>query len=88
MILNFCKEKLELEYPCTWTYKVIGTDQNLLKKAIAEVVQERECLITFSNSSSKGKYLCLNLEMNVHSDEDRTANHLALKNHPDVTMVL
>lgn len=88
MILNFCKEKLELEYPCMWTYKVIGTDQESLKKAIAEVVQERECLITFSNSSSNGKYLCLNLEMNVHSDEDRTANHLALKNHPAITMVL
>ena len=88
MILNFCKQKLELEYPCNWLYKVIGPDQDLLRKAIAEVVQERECTITFSNSSSSGKYTCLNVEMSVHSEEDRSNNHQALKNHPDVTMVL
>lgn len=88
MILNLSKQKLELEYPCTWVYKLIGPDQDLLRKAIAEVVQGRECTVSLSNSSRTGKYHCLNLEITVHSEEDRAVNHQALKNHPDVTMVL
>lgn len=88
MILNSCKQKLKLEYPCSWVYKVIGSDHERIREAIAEIVQERECTISHSNSSGKGKYHCLNLEITVHSEEDRTMNHEALKQHPSIKMVL
>ena len=88
MLLNGCKQKLELEYPCAWVYKIIGREQDELRAAIAEVVQARECLVCLSNSSSGGKYLCLDVELVVLSAEDREAQHLAFKGHPAVVMVL
>ena len=88
MLLNSCKRKVELEYPCPWIYKVIGREQEELRAAIAEVVQARECLVSLSNSSSGGKYLCLDVELVVVSAEDREAQYLAFKGHPAVVMVL
>lgn len=88
MLLNGCKRKVELEYPCPWVYKVIGREQEELRGAIAEVVQARQCLVTVSNSSSGGKYLCLDVELVVVSAEDREAQYLAFKAHSAVVMVL
>lgn len=88
MILNSCKQKVELEYPCSWTYKLIGFDQELIRRAVQEIVQDRDCDISFSRSSRTGKYHCLNLQITVYSEEDRSQNHLALKKHPAITMVL
>lgn len=88
VLLNECKQKVELEYPCPWVYKIIGREQENLRAAIAEVVQVRECLVTLSNSSSGGKYLCLDVEIVVLSAEDREAQYHAFKEHPAVVMVL
>ncbi len=88
MLLNGCKQKVELTYPCPWVYKIIGMEQEELRAAIAEVVQARECLVSLSNSSSGGKYLCLDVELVVVSAEDREAQHLAFKGHPAVVLVL
>lgn len=87
-MLNDCKQKVELAYPCPWVYKIIGRDQEELRAAIVEVVQARECLVSQSNSSSGGKYLCLDVELVVVSAEDREAQHLAFKGHPAVLLVL
>jgi len=88
IILNSCKQKLEMEYPCHWTYKLIGVAQGEIRQAITSVLQGRECLVSHSNSSRAGKYHCLNVELVVHSEEDRTANYEAFKSHPAITMVL
>jgi hypothetical protein len=88
VILNECKQKIELAYPCPWVYKIIGREQEELRAAIAEVVQARECLVSLSNSSSGGKYLCLDVELVVCSAEDREAQYLAFKGHSAVIMVL
>ena len=87
-MLNECKRKVELEYPCPWVYKIIGREPEELRAAIAAVVQARECLVSLSNSSSGGKYLCLDVELVVCSAEDREAQYLAFKDHPAVVMVL
>jgi len=88
VLLNDCKQKVELAYPCPWVYKIIGREQEELRAAIVEVVQARECLVSLSNSSSGGKYLCLDVELVVVSAEDREAQHLAFKGHPAVLLVL
>lgn len=81
-----CKPKLN--YPCQWVYKVIGTDQDELHQAIRETVNTTPCEISFSNSSSSEKYLCLNLEITVQNEEERNAIYLDLKAHPQVKIVL
>ncbi|MBU0485893.1 MAG: DUF493 domain-containing protein [Proteobacteria bacterium] len=84
-----CKyQKLELEYPCNWQYKVIGEDHEKMRLAIAEFVQDVSCSINHSKSSSSGKYHSLNLEIVVESEEVRILIYQELKNHPAVKMVL
>lgn len=88
MVLNGCERKVELVYPCPWVYKIIGRGEDELRAAIAEIVQARECLVSLSNSSSGGKYLCLDVELVVVSAEDREAQYFAFKRHPAVVLVL
>jgi putative lipoic acid-binding regulatory protein len=85
---NLQGETLRLIYPCQWVYKVIGSGQEQIRRAIAEVVKEYDYTITLSNKSKTGKYCCLNLEMEVHSEESRTQIYTALKNHPTIKLVL
>ncbi|MBU1232371.1 MAG: DUF493 domain-containing protein, partial [Proteobacteria bacterium] len=32
-----CKEKPDISYPCSWLYKVIGTDEDALRQVIQTV---------------------------------------------------
>ena len=83
---NICKAKLE--YPCQWLYKVIGTNHEQLRQAIMEIINNIPCEISLSNSSSSGKYLCLNLEITVQSEEERNSIYSGLKSHPLIKIVL
>ena len=88
MILNNSPEKAEIEYPCSWNYKVIGLDSEAVQKAVALVLGEQQYLLTHSRSSSGGKYQSLQLETVVVSEERRNVIFNALKNHAAVRMVL
>ena len=83
---NICK--LQLNYPCQWIYKVIGSDREKLHKALLEIVSDESCCISFSNRSRTGKYHCLNLEVTVQSEEERNSIYISLKAHPQVKIVL
>jgi len=87
-IINDSKEKLELEYPCNWTYKVIGREREVLEKAVRDVVCERTHSLVHSNQSCSGKYLSMNLDLLVHNEEDRNFIYEALKAHQNIKMVL
>ena len=82
------EDKLELTYPCSWTYKVIGHEKEALQKAIRDVIDERDHSIAHSKASKAGKYISMNLDMLVHNDDDRSFIFEALKNHQDIKMVL
>ncbi len=86
--MKTCKAKLTLEYPCQWTYKVIGTDQIYLENAIAEIITKQEYSIEFSKSSSSRKYLSLNIKLTVYSEKNRNSIYENLKSHPHIKMVL
>jgi len=83
-----CKDKSNITYPCSWVYKVIGTDAFALKKAIATVIGNKDLLITQSNTSSGGKYTSLNVEVLVSDDETRLKYYQHLKNHAAVKVVM
>ena len=88
MVKNQDGCKAHIKYPCQWLYKVIGMDRNKLHQALMDIVAEDSCNISFSNDSSSGKYLCLNLEVTVRSEEERNTIYLALKAHPQIKIVL
>jgi putative lipoic acid-binding regulatory protein len=77
-----------LEYPCRWTYKVVGKDREELSAALREIFKNRSCDASLSNVSSRGTYLCMNVETTVFSDEDRRALFALLSRHPVVKIVL
>ncbi|WP_457745105.1 HP0495 family protein [Sulfurimonas sp.] len=81
-------KQLELEYPCNWCYKVIATEEEALKQAVHDVIQEREHKISPSNNSKTGKYISMNLDLLVQNEDDRTFIFDALKKHQDIKMVL
>lgn len=86
--LNKFNKKVEIEYPCDWTYKVIGEDTGKLHKAVNASIKSENFEVTFSNTSSKGKYFSLNVRIKVESEEQRNEVYQRLKNHVDVKMVL
>lgn len=87
-ILNDREDKVELSYPCTWTYKLIGHEKEAIQKAIHEVIIEREHSLEHSNASKTGKYVSMNLELVITNEDERTFIFEALKAHQNIKMVL
>jgi len=87
-IINDKKEKLELEYPCSWTYKLIGYEKEAIQNAIHEVILEREHSLTHSNNSKTGKYVSMNLDLVIQNEDERNFIYEALKAHQHIKIVL
>ena len=77
-----------LEYPRPWTFRVIGTDESLIRQAVSEALGDQEYQLELSNTSSGGKYISMNLETVVQTEEDRNRIYAALTRNPAVKMVL
>ncbi len=86
--MNNITEKLELDYPCQWLYKIIGQEENALLSAIKEIFSDTEHTKKHSNTSSSGKYISYNVELTIHNEESRNFFYMALKEHPAIKMVM
>lgn len=82
------KRKVQLEYPCTWAYKIIGPDADEMQRAVSEIIRDRAYKVFPSRSSKTAKYHCLNVELSVESESHHTALYEALKAHQAVKLVL
>jgi len=87
-IINDSKEKLELTYPTTWSYKLIALSKEQIQKAIHEVILEREHDLVHSNFSKTGKYVSMSLDLLIHNEDDRNFIFEALKKHQHIKMIL
>jgi putative lipoic acid-binding regulatory protein len=87
-IINDSDQKIVLEYPCNWCYKLIASERRALEQAVRDVISQREHKLSHSNNSKTGKYTSMNLDLLVHNEDDRTFIYEALKNHQDIKMVL
>ena len=87
-ILNDKKEKLELTYPCSWSYKLIGYEKEAIQKAIHDVILQREHTLVHSNNSKSGKYVSMNLDLLIDNEDERNFIYEALKAHNNIKMVL
>jgi putative lipoic acid-binding regulatory protein len=88
MILDSNSKKPNIEYPCDWHYKVIGTDTDEMIKAIELAVEGLDHKLTSSNISSKGNYFSLNLRVFVTSEVIRDIIFAKLKDNEFIKMVL
>ncbi len=82
------RNKAAMDYPCSWNYRVIGADEDALRRAVAEIVQDRSYRMALSRSSASGKYRSFSVEMVVESEGHRVAVYQALRNHEAVKIVL
>ncbi len=81
-------ERPEIDYPCSWIYKVVGRDRTLLEEVIITACAPEDVTISHSNASSSGKYHSLNAELTVKDEATRLAIYESLKCHPIVKLVL
>ena len=87
-MMKIRKQKLRLEYPCLWLYKIIGTDRDEIQNAVHSIIRDRSCKITMSRQSETAKYISLNVEVTVESDSHRTSLYEELRAHRAVKLVL
>ena len=81
-------EKQVVEYPCAWSFRIIGKDRELMQDAVAVYMKETQYLLQPSNTSRSGKYVSLNLETVVLNEEVRNQIYVDLKNLSCVKLVL
>ena len=90
------QEKPIIEYPVEWGYKVIGTDEQVVRNAVKECLDaalyretgDREFELGLSRASKGGKYLSLSLTLVVMTEEERDGIFRAMTGHPDILMVM
>lgn len=81
-------DKLEIAYPCEWKFTVFGTDESLLRDAVAELFHGQEYSVAFSKRSKEGKYISLIVTATTVSEGDRLKQFALLGKHPAIKMVL
>jgi putative lipoic acid-binding regulatory protein len=82
------KEKPKIEYPCNWGFKLIGRDRDKIKDAIKDIINDREYECKDGNSSKSGKFVTVNTNCKVNSQEDRDKIFKAFRDHNDIDMVI
>jgi putative lipoic acid-binding regulatory protein len=81
-------EKQLVEYPCAWSFRIIGKDRESMQRAVAVYMKETEYLLRTSNTSRSGKYVSLNLETVVLNEDVRNQIYADLKNLFCIKLVL
>lgn len=82
------QDRPEIQYPCAWTYKVIGKDPALLRDVILSACSPHVVTISHSNSSSKGSYHSINADLVVPDATTRTRIYEILRSNAAVKTVL
>jgi len=86
--MNLNDFRLQLDYPCLWTYTVIGSIHDDIRRAIADVIGDADHSLRFSHNSKTGRYLSLRLEMVVYNDAQRVGIYQSLSNQRAIKLVL
>ena len=79
-------DRPEIEYPCEWTYKILGRAEGELRDAVGEIVKG-DYSLELSNHSKTGKYLSLELVLTVQTEEERLSIGRRLHEHQAVLYV-
>lgn len=80
--------KTGIDYPCQWTFRVIGRDRDGVRAALEAAAEGRAYLLLYANSSSGGKYHSWNIELTVTDEAERNALFLRFRALPSVVMVI
>ena len=82
------QKKAEIDYPCQWEYKVIGENQDLIQDALITSCGPDKPLITYSHTSSGGKYHSFSAKIQVKDEKSRLSIFEKLHCHSAILMVI
>ncbi len=78
----------KIEYPCTWSFKIIGSDPAQITDTVVTMLEAFEYQFSKSRHSRTGKYTSWNLSVHVKNEEERLAIFNGLKHIPSVKVIL
>ena len=81
-------DSVEIQYPCDWGFRIVGTHEKLIRQLVEEIVGEQNHTLDASNTSAGGKYVSMRLSLQVRDEEHRNEIHQLLTAHDAVKMVL
>ncbi len=87
-MIDLNQHKLELEYPCSWKYKIVLLESTNIKSISKDIFGQRQHSIKESKVSKKGNFKSYAIELIVHNDDDRKELYKLLDEHKDIKMVL
>lgn len=87
-MIDLNQQKLKLDYPCSWKYKIVILETVNVKYISKDIFGEREHSVKESNTSKKGKFKSYSVELIVHNDDDRKEIYKILGEHKEIKMVL
>lgn len=82
------EQTLNLNYPCEWEYRVIGSDSDLLNQAIKDVMGTRDYRCEEGRQSDGGKWSTRVVTLVVQDETERTSLYEQLRSHQAVKIVL
>jgi uncharacterized protein len=82
------KQRPDIEYPCEWSYKVIGNNVEKILEAIEDASKGLNYDVTPSNISRNGNYFSLNFKVEVPSEVVRDLIYQKLGENSNIKMVL
>ena len=81
-------EKPDIQYPCIWSYKIIGSDRARITDAMPVVLKAFEYQFSGSRQSKTGKFTSFHLSMQVNSEEERNTILNILRDIPSIKFIL
>jgi putative lipoic acid-binding regulatory protein len=81
-------KKPEIQYPCSWEYKIIGSDVDKILSAIENAAGGMDYTITPSNVSRNNKYFSISAVVEVPNQVTRDIIYAALVKSEDIKFVL
>ena len=63
--------ELDLNYPCEWGYRIIGTHEKLIRQLVTDILCEQVFHLEASNESKTGRYVSLHLKTEVRDEAHR-----------------
>jgi len=87
-MIDLNQHKLELDYPCSWKYKIVILETVNVKYISKDIFGKRDHKVEESKVSKKGKYKSYSIELIVHNEDDRKELYKVLGEHEEIKMVL
>ena len=78
----------QIDYPCSWSYRVIGESEVALRAAVREAVGAHPHEFVAGRSSAQGRYVSCTLTLTVRDEPHRLEIFRALAQHEAIRYVL